>query len=1479
MAEGFNFEEYYVNEKIKTEAAIDRSGVTVQNPTENAEMATNNVRYYVSAVYFKTAESDQEYSVLPDNCRICVAEAPAPDIRPAYYYIKQWHELGEVAGTGISSTWDPKTERLSRFDADPGVDGFTYQVIDDGDGESPGHGTPISSFYAIVYPRHETEINMPLWEGNQVRGEVLSYPVDQGVVRDAKMMRILYGALGLYGGRWKNLKWLDKAVQGKGLGDCAVIPYDRFRRCMDRLADFCGEADVGFSVTYYDQSFSDEVDVDDATPEDYKADRAKARQKHKDYLDAVERADRTRTDMDGSTSFTDAYTKHLPTFLQKEDLVYPVGDATANTTALIPPVKTAVKAYFYPADELEETFSELFKSVMDALSRVPFVWRFVSSGTKRKIRAAEKRYTTLPSGSTRMVFDIDLVYGAMLAGTSTPLHLRALPRMIQVGADDNGMCRVYGPDRTIAWAYNSWYAYSGSDKYTTFEDCTNKTNKSYTTISADELTDLLVDYYNAAVDAGAVSGGKFDKDLVHTAISNFDGILAIPEGTPERQAAELAYWAWWQTEFGLWFLNVCGYMNYMKDNCVDSANTADGIQLARLDTVSAPLINTQFMSGNPGTATWVLPRGDYEIMAWKATADLTRTSWDDDDLLCPDFPIEWNDIASNPYENFGSALKVVDAMYDAYRQMVRATTVQALTLGPVSAARAALALNDISEDLENLRDTCNKLMWYQRMVEESPFTNKSTIDDLGTATLTSSFPAHLMFPVKMYKKVKVKYKRWGRTRHKMVKRSIGVRWAEVTFTDASIFAEYPVVAEEAGEVIPYTSSYSIEDGGTSSAIVLDDPLPAKVVEAGHGTVNFANQSASFTVVDEMNIAMNDILMAEPGPIVSLKIPLSPTQPDGSKEPVTVMYRMPGLPYDSEIRKKAFADYGSLSQSRTFEAVRNEGIDPDGKKDGWRIFHDSSSDMEDLREGIGIHDKVAMLVSVLKHEFGSNRVQLIETYRSMEDQAKICSGGPESEFLSWHNYGLAAKVLILKNDGKTPMEKDDEADMKKLIQVARALTDGCLKGSFGPPCNLVWCGRLAVGASIFDWEFLPIGVGHKDAPRFRDMTLAQMDPVRELGYVDVDAAGYVRKSVEPGYGGPYVLASSPALSRAVVCGGHRFMDPANIRNFEHVSDIVLYDVKEYINLVNLKMNANGTGLPESGSIYDWKALNQDSCDQLVRYFAMIGSVAAAKTLLAGDFAERYMAIDEQYADMSPVDYVKGMLGTHYADIRVCVDRDGTSSYISLHDGIMHVKSLETYPNNPPTRFDLHKQQRVDSEHMLWGTWEDGVFYTEEERPVPYVDSDNPVLDGYVDGECVGGEGLLLHQLVAAQVHKRYLEIKEKFENYGGSLMYDRFEDSPNSSMYDMLENEFGLIEAQDLIPFDTLEMMFGGAGPDQAVDGRVKVDGSIYEKVVNNAQLAGIRRADLTKEHIHIKDTPSKDDGKSLYDRIVKGKGYMANDII
>jgi hypothetical protein len=464
-------------------------------------------------------------------------------------------------------------------------------------------------------------------------------------------------------------------------------------------------------------------------------------------------------------------------------------------------------------------------------------------------------------------------------------------------------------------------------------------------------------------------------------------------------------------------------------------------------------------------------------------------------------------------------------------------------------------------------------------------------------------------------------------------------------------------------------------------------------------------------------------------------------------------------------------------------------------------------------------------------------------------------------------------------------------MKRLVEVARAFTECCEQGRFGTPCNVVWCARLAVGQSLFDWEFLPVGVGHKDAPAFRDMLMAQSDPVHELGYVDVDSAGYVVDKV-PEDGRPYILSGSPALSRADVRDGRRFVPPSAIRNFPHVEGIALYDVKEFCDLVGLKMAANGTSRPESGSMYDWKALNPDSCAQLVQYYAMTGNVASARALLAGDYVERYLPVEEQFFNTSPVDYVKGMLGRHYADARICTSRDGDSSYITLSDGILHVRQLDAYPDNRPTRFDMHKQQRVDSEHVKRGVWKEGVFYAEDEVEggIPYVESESPVIDGYVGGEAVDGEAVLLHQVVATQIHRRFEEIRKMFEDFGGALMYDRVSDGPNAGMADMLENEFGLIGAQDLMSFDDLAMaVSGAAGAGASAPGResggrserdrVIVDGSVYEKVVNNAQLAGIRKASLDREHLHVKDMPTPSDGKTLYELLAKGRGYTANDLI
>ena len=104
------------------------------------------------------------------------------------------------------------------------------------------------------------------------------------------------------------------------------------------------------------------------------------------------------------------------------------------------------------------------------------------------------------------------------------------------------------------------------------------------------------------------------------------------------------------------------------------------------------------------------------------------------------------------------------------------------------------------------------------------------------------------------------------------------------------------------------------------------------------------------------------------------------------------------------------------------------------------------------------------------------------------------------------------------------------------------------------------------------------------------------------------------------------------------------------------------------------------------------------------------------------------------------------------------------------------------------------------------------------------------------------------------------------------MYDRMEYGPNAGMEDMLENEFGLIKAQDLLTFEQLEQV-------TAPEIDELVDGSIYEKVVDNAQAAGIRMASLTKEHIHVRDRAPGKTAQRLYEILQKGRGYTANDLL
>ena len=1497
MAAAFDFEKYYTIEKVRTETTIDRSGVDLQNPTENTEIVTDNVVYYFAEVtYIYPNGVAGVIDGTDTGKRILVLRNGVPSAE--LYYVRPWHRADDLLNAGIDVTWENRDgTRIGTFTAAPNSN-FAYYIIDDA---ADTGMVKIDTFAAYVFPRHEAESGVIEPITGQITLGVPTKEINQSVITDPTLMKLLYGALGFYGGRWKGIKWLNKWLKKSPakLGK-PVMAYDTFRKRIGELAEICAESDIGVNVTYYDKSFAEEV-PEDATDAE------------------IERADITKTGMSRKTTFLQAYGTELPNFLNAHsDLISEVRGATS--TALIPPVKDAVRAYFYPIDEIESEFEDLFVDTMRSLQNVPVLWKFVSGSNKSRLNEVAGRYQTGeydPALADHMAFDLEILLNSLnkydkfprdyveVPGRRYPISYDydAYPRLVQVGnSGETTISHLVGqpyddPTRVLRMWQNSDASYVLNSTFRGYDDDgNNHRTKKYNRLSADDIDNILLEYFNSA----------YQNRLYGTKLTYDKSIKLIREGTiinytTTTNDTNLT------GEFYQFYTEVAYYMNMLRIWGGDDGSESGehginaGAIMGNLFIEGQPFYNggKRFVGGEYATVTQNVLYGYYDVLSW-GECSIPDDITDDDDKFTAEFTTDWKDLSSTADVGIGYAVDTVDVMHDIYKEMRTALSAFSILLGPVLGTLASTLLNDVEDDVERLQELADQLLWYQRYVKEAPFSNLSMIPDgnenVDKKLTTWTMPARLMFPVSMYQKVRVKYKNFfGRTRHKTVKRSIGVRWAEVTFYDTSVYAEYPQVTAEPGEDIALSGVITIEDG----TITLETPLPETALGRGEAALTLTDGYGveyifNVTITSDVLLTVNDEV-ALPGPynLVKLRLPLAPAQPEIGKEPVNVLYEMPSLPYDSELRKKAFQDYGPFSHAIYF-ADKRYSTEPEPAdvqaaidrelaehKDGWVVFHPTSDDIKDLREGLGIHDKVAMLVSILSREFGSNRVKLVETYRSLDDQIPLSSGGPESYFLSWHNYGLAARILILQDDGKTPITKDGP-EAKRMIPIAKAFTECCASGGIGKPCNVVWCARLAVGPSVFDWEFLPVGVGHKDAPKFREATISQMDPVREIGYVDVDSAGYVYQT-KPDDDRPYVLSSSPRYREAIVINGRHYMSPDSIRNYDHIDDIVLYDVKEYINLITLKMNAHGTSKPLSGSIYDWKATNPDSAAQLIRYYAMTGNIPSAKAILAGDFVEKYGPIDDQYYSDDPVEYLRGMLGSHYYEARIVVPRDGESAYITLHDGIYHMKSMEAYPDNLPTRLDTHKQQQVDSAHMKWGSWHEGAFYTEDEREIPVIDSERPVIPGYIssldtEGNTVwtpsSDEAIFIHRIVADHVHRKFDEIRKSFENFGGALMYDRMDDSPNAGMVDMLENEFGLIGAQDLIDFDDLERIIGTPAILEE-----KVDGSIYEKVVNNAQLSGIRKASLTKEHIHIKDTPSKSDAKTLYDLIQKGKGYMANDLL
>lgn len=318
-------------------------------------------------------------------------------------------------------------------------------------------------------------------------------------------------------------------------------------------------------------------------------------------------------------------------------------------------------------------------------------------------------------------------------------------------------------------------------------------------------------------------------------------------------------------------------------------------------------------------------------------------------------------------------------------------------------------------------------------------------------------------------------------KYKYIRTDLGIRFAEIRFVDTSVLQKY-----RKNE----TPSGFLQVDANGNPIMVPNPITGEQEQ----------QVIDFPV----------------------------TNPDPIPTDITINYEMPHLPFDTELRKMAIDQFGFFDHSSTssipnvFDANGNSILDVDTgivKIDvfdangnlviksntpitsGYQAFLNSSKNINDMRPGLGIYNKVQFLMSILQDAYGTHRVKLIETNRSLEDQDKLQLGGASSNLLSWHNYGLAVKILITDDSGINTI-KEGSDDHLKLIDIAEAFSDGCFSGYFGCPINVVWCGRLKTGPDNFVWEFLPIGVDHKDAVKFRDSLYNQRDPVSDNAFIDV-----------------------------------------------------------------------------------------------------------------------------------------------------------------------------------------------------------------------------------------------------------------------------------------------------------------------------------------------------------------------------------------
>jgi len=902
-----------------------------------------------------------------------------------------------------------------------------------------------------------------------------------------------------------------------------------------------------------------------------------------------------------------------------------------------------------------------------------------------------------------------------------------------------------------------------------------------------------------------------------------------------------------------------------------------------------------------------------------------------------------------------SDVNIVDVIDDLKEVVKKIKNASAL----ISGVFVNFALGDIRNRVNQIEDLIKKIKWYERFTNESIFANRQFLTG-KEADKRLSDPSEnpnrklgrILLPVDFGIKRR-RRRKWTWRGYRTVtvsKVDLGIRWVEIRFIDTRVLSQYRANETASGKGIPLDIP-STGDKVVGKTVTLITSVPHGLDETTLTiTVDGADQSyyngefKPIIDVSEPNKISYNLLVGNGNteitdtqelpkptgdPIVlrSAIIPYETTAPSEEEEEVEIVFKVPHLPLDDDLRDEGFNNYGAFDQTEfsnrekpdEIEVTNNLGNTSTSTEvpAGFEIFHQSSKKIEDMRDGIDIYNKVQFLLQLLKTEFNETRVQLIETMRSWEDQEVLQVGGDPSNFLSWHNFGLSVKILITKEDGVKLIEEGSK-DFFKVLRIADSFIQGAKLGHFGEPMNVIWCAQLITGPDMFVWEFLPIGTKHGDAWKYRMESYNQIDPLVSIPYINTTKRNYIiRTNDEIPDDKPYIRKFDTAYDEAILIDDDRYVSPEDINQFIIPNNLVLKDIQEFLFMVKQKMAAHGTLLEIRDKIQEWKTKNPISYEQLLIYYSIIGNFVAARGILASDYVEKFDSIVSSKADSDPVQFVRDFVGEEeYNNIKIFLSNSGDSSFITLHDGRITIPVLDVRSAHPEGSGNTFGQKQVDVDNVKFGRFnEEGVFISEDENPIPVITSENSVIAGYNDDNIpVEGDAIFLHILVKNKIVEEFKLIKELTQNLNIEFLYDNLMESPNRTQFDTLENEFGVIKTQttfdpdnpdkdgNVLSIKELEDLFNrmninnqnssptdgsvrGAGVNlesinQDIDFDTNTDTnlgaggnkndniesqSVFEKLISNAQLQGIQRAKLTKEKPVIEPLQ----GKATIENIIK----------